>query len=298
VLSINRPFGARRLALREDASAPTRCLDQGDNDVRTPVQTDMVTRRPRRDAIDLARVRGRELVIATRVSGGAFAALGENTSHALAPLGVKDLGNPGEWACGDGRGGITRLITSRLQIGPANSPLAEGRVVRLHGPSTDGLLTFIYPANCEHLPALSAELLSVEGQPAMAWLDLRSPGLATEVAERVAEETTVLSIRHAPFLPHRETPPAHVMEYSQGGFLYTRCDDRQILPRLCQAYLDYLNAWIDFAFAAKPGGPTRSSNELAAFKKSGIVNTGCRPYLVQWFGEERGHRFLTDFLFQ
>lgn len=239
-------------------------------------------------------------MLTTRTLTGMYATLWDRTRECLSSLTLRELPIVGPWTNMDGIGGMARLTAGRWLLGQPKTPLAECRIARITGPFADGLLAFIFPADTERLPTFMAELLAADQRPQLAWLDLRSPGLDPNTREQVTEQTAVLSIRHAPFLPRHEPPPTWAIDFSPGGFLYTRSERRDIYPRLMQAYDDYLNAWIDFAFSELEPGAAADDEcpELAAFKHGAIANAGCRDYLCKWFGEDRATRFLRDFLFR
>ncbi len=220
-------------------------------------------------------------------SSPSFAALWQRTQNHLSSLMLTETPLP----AAENAAGSVRLHSGRWRIGTRQEPLAECRIARLSGVA-DGLLAMIGPVEPGRLPYFSAELLAAHGRPQFACLDVLAPGLDADLRNEVAEQTTVLSIRHAIFLPRDEAVPRWAVEESPGGFLYTADNSPEILPRLEQAYEDYLNVWLDFAHAPA-ASPAPSADEAdQAFRHLRAT----RPsFLEQYFGEEWTKRFLAEF---
>jgi hypothetical protein len=170
--------------------------------------------------------------------------------------------------------------------------------MKLAGPAADAFLAVIYPTDPTRLPAFSAELCAGGGRPALAYFDLPSPALPPGLRNEVADQTTVLSIRHAPFLPRDEAPPIWVMDDSPGGFLFTQTADRDAPARLSQAFEDYLNVWIDFAFPfAHAAAFALAANPApAGAKKRFNLHAPTRAMLAQHLGPDWAGRFVAEFL--
>ena len=230
-------------------------------------------------------------MIAQECAAPSYAALWERTRDCLAPLGLTETPLRPEWAATTGAAGQVRLNAAAWRVGPPDAPVGECRVARLQG-AADGLLALIGPLQPGHLPILRAELFAVQGRPQLAWLDILAPGMSVTVRDEVAEQTTVLSIRHALFLPRDEQMPPWAVEESPGGFLFTRTNRPESLPRLAQAFEDYLNIWLDFAFAL-PSPPT--ARAAAAFRPS---RAGRESWLQRFFGDVWTERFLTEFWYR
>jgi len=203
---------------------------------------------------------------------------------------------PPEWAIAAGAAGQVRLTAARWRIAPESDPLGDCRVARLTG-AADGFLALISPAQPGRLPVLSAELFAVQGRPQLACLDLLAPGLPPELRDEVAEQTTVLSIRHAMFLPRDEPPPPWAVDESPGGYLFTRVNRPETLPRLIQAFEDYLNIWLDFAHATPPESVVATTVAVAwsAFRRA---RANRESFLQRFFGDVWTARFLTEFWYQ
>ena len=234
-------------------------------------------------------------MIATATFPVSYAGLWDRACELLAPLGLTETGTP------PGRmEGVFRLSSGSWAIGPGEPALAECRVARLSGPSADAFVAVILPADPARLPAFTAELYATGGRPSLAYLDLPSPGLSRDLRDEVTDQTTVLSIRHAPFLPRDETPPTWVMDDSPGGFLFTRTGERGSAARLSQAFEDYLNVWIDFAFLAAELAPTArcTVDRLVDFKRRSSHHASARAMLAQHFGLDWTDRFVTEFLYR
>jgi hypothetical protein len=171
--------------------------------------------------------------------------------------------------------------------------------VKLGGPVADAFVVVIRPTDPSRLPAFTAELFATNGKSALAYLDLPSPGLSRDLVNEVADQTTVLSIRHAPFLPRDETPPTCVMDDSPGGFLFTQAAGRDAPARLSQAFEDYLNVWIDFAFPFADENRLRLSGHQPwkERKHQSVLLGPMRSVFAQHLGSDGAHRFVAEFLF-
>ena len=225
-----------------------------------------------------------------------YAGLLERARHLLAPLGLTEFHAPAAWTVGGGVDRLCRLTAAVWELGSGRAGLAQCRAVKLTGPFADAFITVIHPTDPASLPAFTAELYAGAGHPALAYLDLPAPGLRVSLRNAVAEQTTVLSIRHAPFLPRDEAPPAWVLDDSPGGFLFTRTTDAEALARLAQAFEDYLNVWIDFAFPHVSAEFARSANPAPVEQKKRFdLHAPTRALLEQYFGPEWADRFIGEF---
>ena len=227
-----------------------------------------------------------------------YAGLLERTRQLLTPLGLTERPAPPALRVAGGAEQACRLTAAVWKLGPGRTTLAECRAVKLAGEFADAFMTVIYPTDPARLPTFTAELYAGAGRPALAYLDLPAPGLPISLRDEVADQTTVLSIRHAPFLPRDEAPPSWVLDESPGGFLFTRTTDGDAIARLAQAFEDYLNVWIDFAFPyvdAPDGG--RSANPVPVEQKKRFdLHAPTRAMLEQHFGLEWAERFVGEFL--
>jgi hypothetical protein len=224
-----------------------------------------------------------------------YAGLWERTRSALAPLGLTEEPVPPEWASAVGILGQVRLVTASWIVGAAGEPAAVCRVARLHG-AADGHLTLISPTRAGRLPVFTAELLAVQGRPQLTCLDVRTHGLDAGVCDEVAEQTAVLAVRHALFLPPHEPVPEWAVHGSPGGFLFSRSCRPDLLPRFAQAYDEYFNTWLDFAYAPPAAPPAPAADaEAAAFRRTAAER---ESVLEPFFGRDWAQRFLSEFWYR
>jgi len=237
-------------------------------------------------------------MIAPETDPVSYAGLLERTRQMLTPLGLTERPAPPAWKVADDVAHACRLTPAVWTLGAGRAALAECRAVTLAGPVADAFMTVIYPTDPARLPTFTAELYAGAGRPALAYLDLPAPGLSVSLRNEIADQTTVLSIRHAPFLPRDEAPPNWVLDDSPGGFLFTRTTDGEALARLAQAFEDYLNVWIDFAFPFVDSADlARSANPVPVEQKKRFdLHAPTRAMLEQHFGLEWAERFVGEFL--
>jgi len=239
-------------------------------------------------------------MIATSTGSVTYAELWDRARELLAPLGMTESEVPPTFAPKLEFEAGYRIRCAAWDVGPCESRLADCRAVTLSGPAADVFVAVIFPHFPKRLPVFVAELYALSQRPALAYLDLPSPGLNHQIRNEVADQTTVLSIRHAPFLPRNETPPPWVVDDSPGGYLFTQTTDEDAVVRLSQAFDDYLKVWIDFAykFAERTDFGQAGDFPLARFKRRCIHQTFSQTMLARQFGTELANRVVAEFLYR
>jgi hypothetical protein len=154
------------------------------------------------------------------------------------------------------------------------------------------LIALMGPIQAGRLPYLTAELLAVGGRPEFACFDMHAPGMADGLVDEIVAQTTALSIRHTLFLPRDEAVPGWAVEESLGGFLYTGVNPAAVIPRLEQAFEDYLNIWLDFAHAAPAVAAADADEAGECFR----LMRRCRPSILERFvGRESARLLMAEF---
>lgn len=218
----------------------------------------------------------------------------------LHDLGLTPEPLPAMFASATAASGRTHLAACRWRIGPPAGPLADGRLVRIQGVSSEIVNTMIFPAAPEEVPVFAAELLVFGGCPRLVFIDLQVPGLATERCAQVAALTRELTQRYA-HLPGREQPPTWAIDYSTGGYFFARPDRRSATDELLELYAEYLQAWRDVAASARPqAGPAAfaAARALREYKQRHLEHSPGRDFLAKVFGADWAYRFLHGFLYQ
>jgi hypothetical protein len=236
--------------------------------------------------------------VSTAVAVRPFAGLWNLGPELLAPLGLRELDVPGEFAHAEGSGGRMRLRAAAWEVGPTAAPIAECRSVLIQGEATDIVNTWIYPHRPDELPTFAAELLAFGHRPRLAFVDLQVPGLSPAGRSRTAAVTHPLAARFAGWRCPEE-PPGWAVESSSGGHLFARPGDPAAFADLTRAFEEYLVAWSDLATTARAAGigDELSREALARFKRHHATASPGRPFLAKLFGQEWTDRFLDEFLY-
>ncbi|MBL8800192.1 MAG: hypothetical protein JNM56_40290 [Planctomycetia bacterium] len=226
--------------------------------------------------------------------------LGPLTPTTLRTLGLQTRDLPADLAAAEGSGGRIALTAACWDVGPAGAPFAQCRFVQILGTTLEIVNVMIFPANPESMPVFAAELLVTGGCPRLAFVDLQAPGLRPARRATLGVATSRLAERYAA-LPAPAATPAWAVEFSPGGYVFTRPHGADCGPALLQLSEDYLQLWCHCAARwGAPGLPTRpeSVEQLCRFKQHHIEHSPGRDYLSKVFGAEWTHRFLHDFLYR
>jgi hypothetical protein len=229
-----------------------------------------------------------------------FEALWDETAERLQSLGLCERELPPNLASAVGGGGRTRLRAAAWAVGPTGRPLAECRIVRIVGASSEVVNTMIFPTRPEALPVYAAELLVFGGRPRLAFVDLQAPGMPGQERRRLAELTRPLAARFAHLRCEREAPDWAV-EASPGGYVYTRPEDGDCASDLLTVYRSYLDLWATLATGlTEDGGPPDEGTAaaLADYKRRHVAHSPGTAFLGKVFGPGWAVRFLDEFLYR
>lgn len=216
-----------------------------------------------------------------------YASLLERTRQLIEPLDLTEVDGGKKWEQIAGR---TCLQGELWRLGE----IAEARFARVYGGGIDALIAVILPARPGTTPVLTAEMYASHGTTRHFCVDLQAPGFPTTRRHELAETTTALSVRHAMYLPREDKIPGWVVDDSAGGFLFARGCSLDLQPRLAQAYEDYLNLWLDFAYSPlDPAGTVVEATATFCHRQ-----TRRDWFLDELFGIAWSRRFLKEFLFR
>jgi hypothetical protein len=197
----------------------------------------------------------------------------------------------------------TELFAQRWRIGDGQAPLAELRFVRILGSASEIVNTMIFPARPDLTPVFAAEILLFGGQPRLALIDVQTPGLRPDIADRLRRRLAQLRATWPPS-PDAAIAPEWATEHSTGLYLFERPQARAATQRLIQAYDQYLRTWREFAEAALlEEDPTKPAPDAAQFalrdyKDHHLAHTPGKDFLNKVFGFEWTESFLNHFLYR
>jgi hypothetical protein len=237
------------------------------------------------------------------------------------PLRLSDRPLPPDIAEFSGPGGKTRiraaswLVHSVADAGEAE--VADCRIVVITGTNAEIVNTMIFPARPEAMPVFAAELLVFGGVPRLAFVDLQVPGLAAGSRAALGGRLKAVASGYA-HLPCDQTAPDWAVEYSTGGYVFTRPNDTAFRDDLLRLYREYLDIWAGLAgpaSSAAPAGPAshggrdernlgndarpgaEAAAELERYKRQHVAHSPGKVFLEKMFGAGWTDRFLNGFLY-
>jgi len=225
------------------------------------------------------------------------------TLERLAPLGLTPADLPAHLAQASGAGRPT-LCAERWQIGQAEC-LCELRLVTIQGQASEIHNAWVFPVQPAALPVFASEILVFGHRPRLAFIDVPAPGLCPALLPQLAHRLAAISERYQDLRPG-EPPPDWATNASTGHWLYARSTSQEMLPRLLQAYQEYLTAWIDFATSggeADPGPTVESEStpdsvdRYTQYKQHHAAHTPGRTFLAKLYGPDWAEQFMDQFLY-
>lgn len=223
-----------------------------------------------------------------------MSALWPATWKVLARLGVREGELPAELASATGSGGRIRLQAARWQV----ERHGECRMVAIHGTNMEVLNTMLFPTYPGRLPLFAAELLVIGGQPRLAFVDLQTPGMVVEPRRHIVDVTRTI-VRRLAALPVSRLPPTWAMASSSGYPFFVEHLDPNHFPMIQEAYLRYLEAWLETAMQQSTDDAIdpAACEALQEYKRHHVAHSPGRGFLEKLFTPAWTERFLTQFLY-
>lgn len=208
---------------------------------------------------------------------------------------------PAEHASHTSKNGRFKIQAKAWILLQQGQPTTEFRIVLIEGSANTILNTWAFPFSASHLPVFAAELIAMAGLPRLTFMDIQVPSLSEIQIQKTRERTREIR-REFTDLVCEELPPAWAIDASGGDYLFRRSSDATTFPRIQNAYLALLDAYLAQTtehthIPRNQARDLQSRETLSAYQQHHMQHSPGRMFLGKVFGEYWTDDFLTNFLF-
>lgn len=227
----------------------------------------------------------------------------ETRTRMVSHLNHSDL-IPKQYAQRESLHGKMLLEATEWSLQIQGRPIANLRMVYIHGGKNEIINTWIFPNRPLRMPVYAAELIAVGDAIRVAFVDIQVPVLEGSAVEDTSMITGALAPRFAG-LPCNEEPPFWAIQESQGNFTYARNVPAIDLPTIEACYLAYMDAYLS-QFACEDVGESilrlsrdeDALNNLHAYQLHHMEHSPGNKFLSKLFGSDWTEAFMREFLFE
>jgi hypothetical protein len=180
-------------------------------------------------------------------------------------------------------------------------PRCDVRMVFIAGSKNNIINTWVFPYDPSRDPVFAAELIAMGGQPRLTFMDIQVPVMPVASHRTVAAAAAGVRSRYGD-LRIAEQPPGWAVEATSGQYLFTRQLPASWFGRICHAYLELLECYLDLISSApsNPQPPHTDPEALATLHEYQVHHMHNSPgevFLGKVFGKDWTAAFLNEFLF-
>jgi len=174
-------------------------------------------------------------------------------------------------------------------------------MVFISGSKNNIINTWIFPYSPTQNPVFAAELIAMGGQPRLTFMDVQVPGMPADAHQEIAAATAQVRSRYGD-LRIAEHPPEWAVEATAGQYLFGRQMPRGQFSRICHAYLDLLECYLDLirptsSRRSEVGNPQEPLAALRHYQLHHMHSSPGKVFLGKVFGDDWTESFLNEFLF-